>query len=448
MSSSTTLILGIRLSTVFTCLIVLVGAAVLHVVADWWLRRMARHAEERQEAASTPIGLRGWLSHGARRVLPAVGLVVWTQAVYVVLRMLLADVSSATLAVRGRTFLDWAHGVATLLAACWLLARVGRVVEVALVNVADRSDAAWDNIVLPIAGRAVRRLLPLLALILAAPVLAVSPTLEAIFRDSMSLVLIAVVAFVLLQAVNVATSVVLARHRLDVADNLHARGIYTQVTVLRRVAHVVIAVFTLASMLMVFESVRQFGASILASAGIAGIVVGLAAQRSIGALLAGFQVALTQPIRVDDVVIVENEWGRVEEITLTYVVVRIWDLRRLVVPVTYFLEKPFQNWTRASADLLAPVFLYTDYTVPVDALRAELTRILERSAKWDRKVNVLQVTDSKERALEVRALASAADAGAAWDLRCEVREGLVHFLQQHHPDSLPRVRAVLEPQRA
>jgi hypothetical protein len=163
-------------------------------------------------------------------------------------------------------------------------------------------------------------------------------------------------------------------------------------------------------MLMVFESVRQFGASILASAGIAGIIIGFAAQRSIATLLAGFQIALTQPIRVDDVVIVENEWGRIEEITLTYVVVRIWDLRRLIVPITHFIEQPFQNWTRVSADILGTVFLYVDYTVPVDALRAELTRILRRRALWDGKVNVLQVTDAKEHTLEVRALASAADA--------------------------------------
>jgi small-conductance mechanosensitive channel len=204
-------------------------------------------------------------------------------------------------------------------------------------------------------------------------------------------------------------------------------------------------VFTVASMLMVFDSVRQFGASILASAGIAGIVIGFAAQRSIATLLAGFQIALTQPIRVDDVVIVENEWGRIEDITLTYVVVKVWDLRRLVVPINYFIEQPFQNWTRRSADILATVFLYVDYTIPVDALRGELTRILGASRYWDGKVNVLQVTDAKEHTLEIRALASAADASLAWDLRCEIREQLVAFVQRRHPESLPRVRAAFEP---
>ena len=228
---------------------------------------------------------------------------------------------------------------------------------------------------------------------------------------------------------------------------MYKRQIHTQVLVLKKVARTIIGIFTLASMLMVFDSARQLGGSILASAGIAGIVVGLAAQKSIATLLAGFQIALTQPIRVDDVVIVEGEWGRIEEITLTYVVVKIWDLRRLVVPITYFIEQPFQNWTRSSAAILGTVFLHVDYTAPVDALRAELTRILAASRYWDGTVNVLQVTEAKEHTLELRALASAASAGDAWDLRCEVREQLVSFLQHHHPQSLPVLRAALRPSR-
>jgi small-conductance mechanosensitive channel len=195
-------------------------------------------------------------------------------------------------------------------------------------------------------------------------------------------------------------------------------------------------------MLMVFESARRFGASILASAGIAGVILGFAAQRSLASLLAGFQIALTQPIRVDDVAIVEGEFGRIEEITLTYVVVRLWDLRRLVVPISYFIEQPFQNWTRASADLLGAVFLHVDYSVPVDSLRTELTRILKESEHWDGKVNTLQVTDAKEHTLVIRAVASAADASLAWSLRCEVREKLVSYLQREHPHSLPRIRVL------
>jgi len=237
-----------------------------------------------------------------------------------------------------------------------------------------------------------------------------------------------------------AETAVLRQYRLDVADNLEARRIHTQVVVLKKVALAVIGVFTLASALMVFEPVRQLGTSILASAGIAGIIVGFAAQRSIATLLAGLQIAITQPIRLDDVVIVEGEWGQVEDITLTYVMVRIWDLRRLVVPITYFIEQPFQNWTHRSSDILGSVFLHVDYTVPVEAVREELGRILRESAHWDGKVNVLQVTEARERTLELRALASAASASRAWDLRCEVREKLVAFLRERYPETLPRVR--------
>ncbi|HEY6508336.1 MAG TPA: mechanosensitive ion channel domain-containing protein, partial [Vicinamibacterales bacterium] len=321
------------------------------------------------------------------------------------------------------------------------LSRVGLLVEVFLVSLATRAETSWDDLLLPLAGKAIRRGLPLLALILGAPALAGWPALAEILRSATSLVLIGVVAYVLFQIVDAAASFVLRQHRIDVSDNLRARSIHTQVVVLKKVAVTTIGIFTLASMLMVFDSVRQFGASILASAGIAGIVVGFAAQRSIATLLAGFQIALTQPVRVDDVVVVENEWGQIEDITLTYVVVRIWDLRRLVVPITYFIERPFQNWTRSSADILGSVFMYVDYTIPFDALRTELTRILTSSRHWDGKVNVLQVTDAKEHTLEVRALASAANASDAWDLRCEIREHLVAFVQRMYPDSLPRLRA-------
>jgi small-conductance mechanosensitive channel len=338
----------------------------------------------------------------------------------------------------------WIYRFSIIAGLFWLLSRIGRLIERFLISLSKRSDGGWDDVMLPLAGKAVRRTLPLIALMLGAPALATSPALEQIFRNGASLLLIAVIAFVLFQVVDGISALLLRQYRLDVSDNLQARAIHTQVLVLRKVAVSVIGIFTLASMLMVFDSVRQFGASILASAGIAGIIVGFAAQQSIATLLAGFQIALTQPIRVDDVVIVENEWGRIEDITLTYVVVRIWDLRRLVVPITYFIERPFQNWTRTSADLLATVYLYVDYGVPLEPLRAELTRVLSASRLWDKKVNVLQVTDAKEHTLELRALASAADASQAWDLRCEVRERLVDFLQKNYPDSLPKFRAMID----
>ena len=263
-------------------------------------------------------------------------------------------------------------------------------------------------------------------------------------KNGLSLVLIATVAWILMRTATLGEALVLARYRLDVADNLHARKIHTQIRFIKRIFFILVVVVAAASMLMVFERLRQMGASLLASAGIVGMVIGLAAQRSIANLLVGLQIAFTQPIRLDDVVIVENEWGRIEEITSTYAVVRLWDLRRLIVPLTYFTEKPFQNWTRVSADLLGTVFLYVDYAVRVEAVRSELHEILKQSKLWDGKVWNLQVTDSKPQGMELRALMSAANASAAWDLRCQVRERLVTFLQERYPESFPKLRAELK----
>ena len=261
----------------------------------------------------------------------------------------------------------------------------------------------------------------------------------------LSLFLIGVVSWLLIKVVYVFEDFLASRFEIDVKDNLRARKIHTQLRVLKRIIVITVGVVALAAMLMTFPKVRQLGTAILASAGIIGIVVGMAAQRTIGAFIAGLQIAFTQPIRVDDVVIVENEWGRIEEITLTYVVVKIWDLRRLIVPITYFIEKPFQNWTRVTADILGTVFLYVDYTVPLDAVREELQRLLKESELWDGKVCVLQVTNTSERTVEVRALMSAADASTAWSLRCHVREKLVDFIKTKYPQALPRLRAELDP---
>jgi small-conductance mechanosensitive channel len=436
---------GVRLSVIVLSLVVLALVAIAHAVLGWWMRGRARRGE--RTAETTPEGGRltaRWLSRALREAVPPLALMVWVHGFHVAITLLIGEVDRLETADQLRAALGWGYGAAVLLALVWLLTRAGRLIESMLVSMAARSETVWDDVLMPFAGRAARRLLPLVALVIGAPALVIPPAMAHLFRTATSLVLIAAVGFVLYQLVDALATVVLRRHRLDAADNLQARAIHTQVLVLRRVAIAVLTIFTLASMLMVFESVRQFGASILASAGIAGIIVGFAAQRSIATLLAGFQIAMTQPIRVDDVVIVENEWGRIEEITLTYVVVRIWDLRRLVLPISYFIERPFQNWTRTSAELLATVFLHVDYTAPLDAIRGELTRVLAASTAWDGKVNVLQVTDAKERTLEIRALASAADASLAWDLRCEVREKLVTFLQRHHPECLPRLRGTLE----
>jgi len=232
----------------------------------------------------------------------------------------------------------------------------------------------------------------------------------------------------------------MARYRLDQPDNRHARRVRTQVSLLRRLTVALLVVGAVAGVLLTFEGARTFGAGLLASAGLLSVVAGLAAQTSLANLFAGVQLTFTDAIRVDDVVVVDGEWGRIEEITLTYVVVHVWDDRRLILPSTWFTTTPFQNWTRRAADLLGTVELDLDWTVPVPALRAELVRLLQDCDLWDHRVGVLQVTDATGGYVRVRALASAVDAPTLYDLRCMMREGLVDWLQREHPQALPRQR--------
>lgn len=238
----------------------------------------------------------------------------------------------------------------------------------------------------------------------------------------------------------VAEDAALHRYRVDVPDNRRARRVRTQVMVLRRVTVAVLVVCAVGGVLLTFEGARTAGASLLASAGIASVILGLAAQSTLANLFAGLQLAFTDAIRVDDVVVLEGEWGRIEEITLTYVVVHVWDDRRLILPSTWFTQHVFENWTRRAADLLGTVELDLDWAVPVDEMREELARLLRESELWDHRVGVLQVTEATGGFVRVRALASAADAPTLFDLRCHVREGLVRWLQREHPEALPRTR--------
>jgi small-conductance mechanosensitive channel len=422
--------------------LVLAAVGVADALLRWIVRRKVQRDESTADAPDRE--LLAWLDRGLKAAVPPMSVLIWVLGSYAALSMALTGLpesSTITLVLEAAT---WGRGAGTMVALFWLLSRIGRVIETGFGVYAQRSTTAWDDALLPVAGTAARVLLPILALILGVQALSIPPGYEALLATGLSVVLIGVAGFLLSRCVGVVAALVLQNYRIDVSDNLQARAIHTQVMVIRKIANTVIAIFALASMLMMFESVRQLGTSILASAGIASLIVGFAAQRSIATMLAGLQIAITQPIRVDDVVIVENEWGKIEEITLTYVVVRIWDERRLVLPITYFIEQPFQNWTRTSAQLLATVFLHVDYRSPLEAIRQELTRILEESPYWDRRVNVLQVTNAREQTVEIRALASAADASLAWDLRCEVREKLIDFLQRHHPEGLPRLRAELQ----
>ncbi|SNC65987.1 Mechanosensitive ion channel [Marinobacter sp. es.048] len=220
-----------------------------------------------------------------------------------------------------------------------------------------------------------------------------------------------------------------------------ARKVETQTRFLVRALNILIVIIGLGAALMTFESVRHMGASLLASAGVGGLILGFAARPVLSNLLAGMQIALTQPFRIDDVLHVQGEWCWVEEVTATYVVLRVWDLRRLVVPLQWFIENPFQNWSRNSSDLLGTVFIWVDYTMPVEPLRQEFKRLLDESGLWDRDFASVQVTDASDQALQVRFLMSTPDSSVGWDLRCAIREGLVTFIQEYYPAQLPRLRA-------
>lgn len=263
----------------------------------------------------------------------------------------------------------------------------------------------------------------------------------AIVRHLSALLMIAVLTWFGVRCVAAISDTIIELNPVHVSDNLQARRVQTQTRVLARSVMVLIILIGSGIGLMTLPLVRQIGASLLASAGVAGLVVGFAAKPVLGNLLAGLQLALTQPIRLHDVVIVENEWGWVEEITGTYVVIRIWDLRRLIVPLQWFIEHPFQNWTRTNADILGTVLLWVDYRMPLEPLRREAERLCREAPEWDERTCVTQVVDSNERAMQLRILVSAGDSSRAWDLRCRVREGLVHFIQCTYPEYLPRIRA-------
>lgn len=255
--------------------------------------------------------------------------------------------------------------------------------------------------------------------------------------------LIGTVTWLVASCIHGLARAVIEAHPITVADNLGARRIHTQARVLSRTVVGVVVLVGTSLMLMVLPGVRQVGASLLASAGLVGIVAGFAARPVLGNMIAGLQIGLTQPIRLDDVVIVENEWGVIEEINSSYVVVRIWDQRRLVVPLTYWVEKPFQNWTRASAELMGTVFLWVDYRMPLAPLREALQKTCEATPLWDRRYCGLQVVEAGSHAVQLRCLVTAADAPKAWDLRCHVREQLIDFMQREYPQFLPRQRAEL-----
>ena len=285
-----------------------------------------------------------------------------------------------------------------------------------------------------------RLALLILALIIAIPVAPIGADTAGWLSRLLLMAMVGLVGWTAIAGMHIAAELYLHRFHIDTADNLLSRKHITQVRVLVRTADVVIVIITIATALMTFDAVRQYGYSLFASAGVAGIVAGFAARPVLSNLFAGVQLAMTQPIRIQDVVIVEGEWGTIEEITSAYVVVRIWDLRRLIVPLSYFIEKPFQNWTRDSAALIGVVYFHLDYRAPIGVIRDKVKELVENSKDWNGETLAVQVTDAKESTIEVRATMSANSAGQAWNLRCDVREKIIDFLQREHPEALPRQR--------
>lgn len=263
-------------------------------------------------------------------------------------------------------------------------------------------------------------------------------------KQGVALLCISAVTWVCFRSITLVRQLILHRYNIGDRDNLAARKAHTQFLVMERVLKGLVLLAGLAVGLMTFERVREIGISLLASAGLAGVVLGFAAQKLLGLMLAGVQIALTQPIRLDDAVLIEGEFGWIEEITLTYVVIRLWDLRRQVVPTTWFMEKPFQNWTRASSHLLGVVFLYVDYTLPLAPLRQQLEKVVKDHALWNGQTCVLQVTEALPDTMQLRILVSADDAPTTWDLRVDVREKLLSWIQDKYPQCLPRQRLELQ----
>ncbi len=416
-----------------------VALALLSLLTGWFVWIVRQHAGEIESTR-----YQSWLALSAAAIRKPVALFLWMCGGTFALLPIVAGINSRP------TRIFWGRALTAILYAGWIIAllwlvfRAIRAVEKRMRVWAERTRSLPGKIVVPIVGHSLRFSVPLLGIVLLLPLLKLPENWAWVTQKGVGILFIVTLSFLIVHGINAMQAALLSRQRLDLPDNLSARRIYTQVSVIRKIIITAVVIIATGSVLMLFDPVRQFGTSILASAGIAGIVIGFAAQRTLGNVLAGIQIALTQPLLIDDIVVVEGEFGQIEEITLTYVTVRTWDLRRMILPITYFVEKPFQNWSRVSTDLLGAVVLHLDYQAPIGELRKELKRIVENSPKWDRNVCGLQVTDTKQSTIEVRALVSAADPGKVFDLRCEVRERLIEFLCRNYPESLPRQRSVSE----
>jgi len=418
----------------------LIGALLVTTLLFVYIvRRLISHFVRRTASAASAESHGVWIQliHAA---LGPLSLLVWYYGLYAIARV----------AINGYWLppgWDWVENalrqvavIGVVAAVLWFFYRAARVLDEHLKSIAARTASRIDDVLLPLLGTGLRLVVPILALLLVVRLWPLSDVALEFVQKLLAIALIGAVTLILRQSILLAEAAIIRREDAASGRDLATRALITRVSVLRKIALVLITLFAVAATLMLFPQVRQIGQSILASAGIAGIVLGFAAQKTLGNLLAGIQIALTQPVRIGDLVLIETELGTIEEITLTYVVVRIWDLRRLVLPISYLIEKPVQNWTRSSANLLSTVKLRVDFSLPVDEFRGHMRAVIEQSPHWDKQTFALQVTDADGGSMEIRILGSAATANNSFNLQCELREKAYDFLARRYPQFLPNFR--------
>jgi small-conductance mechanosensitive channel len=411
-----------------------VSLFLITLLIDVLLRRLVKRSAGKERSEHAGLGWRDVL-------LAAIGpisFLVWYYGIYGGIA-LAAEIWPA-FGARIGFVITHGRNIGVIVALSWFFYRLAGFLDRQLQAGAARSDSRVNTILLPLLGTAVRVMLPIVALFILLRLWPIPPDFEWVFQKLTAIGLIVALSWTLRRAVVLSEHAILGGRDVQSANSFEGRAIYTRVSLLRKMALFFIGLFAFAAILMMFEEVRDVGRSILASAGIAGIIIGFAAQKSLANLLAGLQIALTQPIRLGDQVLVSGEVGTIEEITLTYVVVRVWDLRRLIVPINYFNENTFQNWSRTSVNLLSPVTVRADFTLPVPAFRGHMEQVVKKSKKWDGKVFAVQVTAADHYSIELRILASAANSGDSFDLQCEIREQAIDFIHRQFPQSLPKAR--------
>jgi small-conductance mechanosensitive channel len=327
--------------------------------------------------------------------------------------------------------------LAALVVGAWILRAVG----VAVLRRLSRENHPYIRSVVEQTKNPALFALLLVALAIALQTAPLAQDVRTLIVRLLVLGTICLIGWIALTAVNIGASLYLLRFRIDIEDNLMARKHVTQVRVLVRVLGTIIVLVTAGFALMTFDSVRQYGVSLFASAGVAGVIFGLAAQPVLSNLIAGVQLAVTQPIRLEDAVTVQNEYGWIEEINATYVVIRLWDLRRLIVPLNFFIQQPFYNWTREAANTIGSALIYLDYTAPIDLIRQKAIELVGKSGRPNTEVASVQITNLRPDCVELRVLIRSDSPGKASDASAELREKLISFLQREHPEALPRQRS-------